>query len=165
MNECAANYESQLRGDWRETNNGNWVLIDGVLQATVYATEGSLWGGIWNGAGDGKARRLKEKCDSAEEACRAVESAIEEGESSLRWWPPDDTWAARKDGGCYRKLNGLVISVKQAKSKSWYVVNSAGALLGRSGRAAWFPTEGEARDAANASAAGVGDWGWVSRSR
>ena len=102
-------------GDWRETGNGNWVLpgLEGV-EATVYATHDSMWGAIWNGALDGKPRRLKAKLDSAEEACCAVETAIGEGERSLMWWPPDDHWQKSKKGGCYRKLNGAsVLSNKQ----------------------------------------------------
>jgi hypothetical protein len=70
--------ESQM--DWKETTNGNWVLIDtGDLIATVHSTENG-WGAIWNGAADGRGRRLKVKFQSAEEAMRIVESAIAEGE-------------------------------------------------------------------------------------
>ena len=71
--------------DWRENAKGNWVLIDGGdLTATVHST-GNGWGAIWNGAADGKARRLKMKFRSAEEAMGIVDSAIAEGERSPRW--------------------------------------------------------------------------------
>ena len=132
--------------DWRETSNGNWVLpANEGIEATVYATAHSKWGVVWNGARDGKPRRLKQRFDSAEHACRAAGAAMHEGEQSLRWWPPDDQWQKGKKGGSYRKLNGLTLSVKQATSKSWYAVNSAGRLLGQGGRASWFGTEDEAR--------------------
>jgi hypothetical protein len=152
-------------GDWRETGNGNWVLpgLEGV-EATVYTTHDSMWGAIWNGALDGKPRRLKAKLDSAEEACRAIETAIEEGEQSLRWWPPDDHWQKSKKGGCYRKLNGGTVSVKQAKSKAWYAVNAVGGLVGIGDRPSWFATETEARSAVDALASGTGEWRWVTRS-
>jgi hypothetical protein len=150
--------------DWRETGNGNWVLpaIEGI-EATVYAASESKWGVVWNGARDGQPRRLKQKFDSAEDACHAAEAAMHEGEQSLRWWPTDDQWQKAKKGGAYRKLNGLVVSVKQAKSKSWYAVNSVGGLLGQGGRASWFGTEDEARAAVNAMASGSSHWSWVPR--
>jgi hypothetical protein len=149
-------------GDWRETANGNWVLpgTEGI-EATVYATRDSEWGVVWNGARDSKARRLKKKFDSAENACRAAEAAIREGEQSLKWWPPEGQWQKGKKGGAYRKANGSVSSVKQARSGSWYAVNSAGRLLGQSGRACWFSTEGAARDAVDATASGSSQWSWV----
>jgi hypothetical protein len=146
---------------WRETSNGNWVLpgTDGI-EATAYATSDAKWGVIWNGAPDGRPRRLKQKCDSAEEACDAAEFAMHEGEQSRRWWPPDDQWQKTKSGGAYRKLNGRVVSVKQAKSGSWYAVNWAGGLLGQGGCASWFRTEEEARAAVTALASGSSQWSW-----
>lgn len=146
---------------WRENSNGNWVLTDmGETEATVYATRQCEWGVIWNGAADGRPRHLKQKCASAEDACRAAETAMDEGEQSARWWPPHDQWQMRKGGGAFRKVNGGVVSVKQAKSGSWYAVSSAGGLLGQGGRASWFRTEEEARAAVTALASGSSDWSW-----
>jgi hypothetical protein len=149
--------------DWRETGNGNWVLpgVEGI-EATVYTTPDSKWGAVWNGAHDGKLRRLKNKLDSAEDACRAAETAMNEGEQSHRWWPPDDQWQKSKKGGAYRKHNGLVVSVKQAKSTRWYAVNSAGGFLGQAGRTSWFATQEDARAAVDAFASGSSRWSWVS---
>ena len=151
-----------MDGDWHETESGNVALIeDGELEATVYRA-GPSWGAVWNGAADGRPRRMKQKCDDPETAMSSVETAIAEGKDSMRWWPPDDEWQKTKKGGFYRKLNGLTVSVKQAKSGSWYAVNSAGEFLGNGGRTTWFSTDNEARAAVNAIAAGCGDWTWVS---
>jgi hypothetical protein len=149
--------------DWRENSNGNWLLIeDGKLEATVYAA-GSEWGSVWN-ASDGRARRLKAKHQTAEEAMTATEAAIAAGPSSIFWWPPDDQWQTTKKGdGFYRKHSGQLISVKQAKTGSWFATNGT-ASLGRYGRTTWFPTAAEARAAVDALARGEGEWHWVSRS-
>jgi hypothetical protein len=148
---------------WVENSNGNWLLLDdGYLEATVYKA-GSEWGSVWNGAPDGRARKLKAKYPTADEAMAAAETAIAEGPNSIKWWPPDDQWQPTKKGGHYRKHNGQVISVKQAKTGSWFATNGS-ALLGRYGRTAWFPTAQETRAAVDAFARREGDWHWASRS-
>ncbi len=149
--------------EWKETGNGNWVLLgDDGVEATVYqATD--RWGAIWNGAPDGKPRHLKAKYPSAEEAIAATEAAIAEGSSSMKWWPPEDQWLPAKKGGYYRKHNGVVISVKQARTGSWFVTNGT-ASLGRYGRTTWFATDAEARNAFDAFAGGSGEWQWIRRS-
>jgi hypothetical protein len=120
-------------------------------------------GGVWNGAPDGKSRRLAGKLPSSDEAIAAAEAAIAEGERSLRWWPPECDWRQTKKGdGFYRKHNGMTISVKQAQSGSWYA-KTAGALLGQGGRPTWFATPAEARNAADSFANGTGGWTWVGR--
>jgi hypothetical protein len=144
------------------------LVEDGVV-ATVYSRSGTLqiedeWGAIWNGAADGKPRRLKGKYPSADEAISAVETAITEGERSPRWWPPECEWRETKKGGYYRKHNGATISVKQAKSGSWYAINMHGALLGQFGRSTWFGTPAEARDAVDAVTRGSSAWTWIARS-
>ena len=146
---------------WTENSNGNWVLIeDGELEATAYQTDLG-WGGVWNGAPDGKVRRLKGKHTSPDEAISTVEQAITEGAKSMKWWPPDDEWQQTKIGGYYGKHNGQLISVKKAKTGSWFATNG-GASLGRYGRTTWFPTAVEARAAVDAFANGAGEWHWVS---
>lgn len=46
---------------WIENSNGNWVWVDpDGAWATVYATNNG-WGGVWNGAADGRPRQLKGK--------------------------------------------------------------------------------------------------------
>jgi hypothetical protein len=146
--------------DWKETENSNWVLLDDGVVATVYKT-GDEWGAVWNGAPDGKPRRLKAKLPSSDETISAAEAAIAESERSLRWWPPECDWRQNKKGnGFYRKHNGMTISVKQAKSGSWYTMRD-GALLGQGGRPTWFATAAEARNAADCFANGIGAWTWV----
>jgi hypothetical protein len=81
----------------------------------------------------------------------------------MKWWPPDDQWMPTKTGGYYRRLNGDVISVKKAKSGSWFVTNGS-AFLGRYGRTSWFATDAEARNAFDAFADGGGDSQWIRRS-
>jgi hypothetical protein len=149
---------------WIENPNGNWVWIRcGELVATVYATDDNEWCAIWNGAADSSSRRLKGKFDCAEDAQEEVEVADGEGEESPKWHPPDDQWIERKGGGYYRKVNGLVVSVKQAKSKSWYAVRMGGGLLGRSGRTSWFSTAEKACRAVDELNAAGGDWRWMAR--
>jgi hypothetical protein len=147
---------------WVENSNGNWVLIEsGELEATVYKTDFE-WRTVWNGAQDGKARRLKAKYETAEKAMVAAETAIAEGPNSICWWPPDDRWQTTKKGdGYYRKHNGQVVSVKRTRTGSWFATNGS-ASLGRYGRTAWFPTAEEARTAVDAFARREGDWHWVS---
>jgi hypothetical protein len=146
--------------EWIKTDNGNWVLPgDDGVEATVYRA-GSEWGAVWNGAPDGKTRRLKAKLPTAAEEIAATEAGIAEGADSVRWWPPDDQWLPTKKEGFYRKHNGMVISVKQAKSGSWFAANGS-ASLGRYGRTTWFSTDSEARSAADALVRGSGEWQWV----
>jgi hypothetical protein len=64
-----------MEHDWIENSNGNWVLIDDGVEATVYEA-GDEWRAVWNGASDGKPRRLKAKYSSDTEAMAATETAI-----------------------------------------------------------------------------------------
>jgi hypothetical protein len=148
--------------DWKEIENGNWVLLDDGVAATVYKA-GDDWGAVWNGAPDRKPRRLVAKLPSSEETISAVEAAIGEGEHSWKWWPPECDWRQNKKGdGFYRKHNGVPISVKQAKSGSWYAV-MAGALLGQGGHPRWFATAAEACNAADELTRGGSSWAWIRR--
>lgn len=145
-------------------SNGNhvWVLGGGV-RATIYQTRDGRWGGIWNGAADGKARRLKGTFDDAEDAVLAIELADQQGEHSARWHTPDDQWKKRKAGGYYKKVKGTIVSVKQAKSGSWYAATMNGAFLGQDGDPTWFNTAEEAVRAVEARLAGSVDYAWISR--
>ena len=147
---------------WIENGNGNWVWVgpDGV-SATVYATHNG-WGGVWNGPADGRPRRLNAKGEDAEEGMSLIEEAVSQGDASLMWSPPDEEWKERKKGGYYRKVNGAVVSVKQARSGSWYAVHD-GDLLGQSGSPMWFITAKEACTAVDDLDAGSGLWHWIAR--
>jgi hypothetical protein len=147
---------------WRENGNGNWILVgDDGVEATAYSTDNG-WGAVWNGAEDGKPRRLKAKYPSSDETIAAVEAAILEGKGSMRWWPPEDQWQLTKKGSYHRKHKGLMISVKKARTGSWFVTNGS-ASLGQYGRTTWFITDAAARAAVDAFASGTGDWHWVRR--
>src|SRR5437762_7957641 len=113
---------------WIENTNGNWVGIDGGgVRATVYTNKDGTWSAVWNGA-PGETRRLNGKFSRAEEAQEALELADREGPGSQKWRPRDDEWIERKKGdGFYRKVNGVIVSVKLAKSNSWYATKE-GAL-------------------------------------
>jgi|SRR5215211_3005668 len=150
-----------MDSDWVQTGSGNWVLVrDEAVEATVYSTD-SGWGAVWNGAADGKPRRLKGKFAFEDRAISAVETAIAEGRDSAMWWPPEADWQPSKKGGCHRKHNGLTIAVKQATSGSWYAANVNGSLLGQGGRPTWFPTQAEARNAVDAFTRGTNVWTWI----
>lgn len=147
---------------WIVNENGNhiWVASNGP-RATVYPTPDHTWAAVWNGALDGRPRRLKEKFAYPEDAEDAVEVADNEGQESDKWWPPDAEWIANKNGGYRRKVNGVVVSVKQAKSGSWYATRMGGMMLGQNGQTTWFRTAGEACGAVNAYEARQGSWRWI----
>jgi hypothetical protein len=93
-----------------------------------------------------------------------VKDAIAEGEDDPRWEALECGWKkTKKGGGYYRKQEGMTISVKQAKSGSWYAVNMVGALLGQAGRTTWFPTAEQAREAVDALLGGNYNWCWIGR--
>lgn len=149
--------------EWKETANGNWVLIEDGVTATVYSTENG-WGAVWNGASDGKPRRLKMKFQSAEKAMRIAESAIADGKHSPSWEALECGWKKTKKGdGYYRKLRAATISVKRAKSGSWYAVNMHAALLGQAGKTTWFSTAEQAREAVDALLGGDCNWCWMTQ--
>jgi hypothetical protein len=136
---------------WIETDNGNWVLIESdELVATVFTYSDGDWGAVWNGPSG--PRYLKARCDSVEEAQSLLEQAIKKGGKSPLWRPDDNQWTESKKGGYYRKVDGATVSVKQAKSGSWYAVGMGG-MLGQGGHPIWFKTVEEAREAVNRFAA------------
>jgi hypothetical protein len=146
---------------WTVNSNGNWVGVDGGgVRATVYSNRDGTWSAIWNDA-PGETRRLNGKFDRADEAQEALEIAEREGPHSQRWRPRDDSWVERKKGGgYYREVKGMIVSVKLAKSNSWYAAKQ-GALLGENGSPAWHPTAKDACRAVDEFAAGTGRWQWI----
>lgn len=145
---------------WFENSNGNHVWwIDGAARATVYSTDNDMWAAIWNGASDGRARRLKQRFDDADDAMAAVEEADAEGEDSPLWLPPASAgWIKNKKGeGFHRRVDGTVFSVKQAKSGSWFAASVDG-LIGQNGTAKWFRKVEDARRAVDEFADGDGGW-------
>jgi hypothetical protein len=148
---------------WVKNIKGNRVALrHGVPIATVYQTDDEDWSAIWNDTADGP-RRLKGKHGSAEEVQEIVEQTERDGIDPEQWYPPDSEWQPRKGGGCYRKLFGSIVSVKQAKSRAWYAAMSGG-LLGQGGQPTWFATEDEAVKAVDQLEYGRScDWEWIRR--
>jgi hypothetical protein len=145
---------------WIQNNNGNWVGIDGGgVRATVYVNSDGTWSAVWNGE-YGDARRLNGKFDRADEAQEALEIADREGPGSQKWRPKDHEWIPRNKGGFHRKVNGMIVSVKPAKSNSWYAAKQ-GAILGENGSPTWYPTAEDAQRAVNELAAGTKRWQWI----
>lgn len=150
--------------DWVQNSNGNWLWFhdDNGHVATAYACSHGTWRGIWNGAADGKPRRLKAMGESPEEVQSLLEKAALEGDTSNLWWPPDDQWSETKKGSYQRRVNGATVTVKKTKTGSWYAVQVDG-LLGRAGHPLWFSTADEARKAVNLFALGSGNMDWITR--
>lgn len=154
---------SNTEDGWVENNNGNWVWIyGGEVIATVFTYSDESWGAVWSGSGDGEPRFLKARCNSAEEAQSLLEDAIEEGDGSSLWWPANNQWTESKKGSYYRKVDGATISVKQAKSGSWYAAGIDG-VLGQGGRPMWFKTAEEACKAVDLFAVGSGGMQLIAR--
>jgi len=73
--------------------------------------------GSWRGISD--ERITDESFDSSEEAM----SAIDQGDVSFVPFRPRDTgWKAAKRGGFYRQVHGIIYTIKQATSGSWFVM-------------------------------------------
>ena len=145
-----------------ENANGNYVALDlnGVI-ATVYETDDGYWSAVLNDATSGP-RRLKGKRGSAEDVQRIVEHTELHGMDVDQWYPPDCEWQPRKEGGCYRKLSSSIVSVKQAKSGSWFAA-MRGAQLGHGGHPTWFATEHEAVKAVEQLEHGGNGLKWIRR--
>jgi hypothetical protein len=147
-------YTEWRKDEWVQNDNGNWLWIDDdQLIATLFTYSDGSWGAVWNNSEDGEPRFLKARCDSAEEAKSLFYDAIEEGDQSPLWWPAGNQWTESKKGSYYRKVDGATISVRQAKSGSWYAVGMEG-LLSQGGRPLWFKTADEARKAVDRFALG-----------
>jgi hypothetical protein len=141
------------------------VLIDDDdVEATVFFKDGE-WGGVWNGASDRQPRVLKAKYEDADRVIELMDQAIVEGAESSLWWEPALTWRKTKDRkGWYCKVaGGAVASVKQAKTGSWYASRMGEAMLGRHGRAEWFASAEEAKQAVAQTTIDGSQWEWVSR--
>jgi hypothetical protein len=145
---------------WFENSKGNWVWwIDGGARATVYNASNDMWAAVWNGAADGRSRRLKRRFEDAGDAIEAVEEADQEGDDSPLWFQPDGGWWTKnkKGEGFHCKVDGTTFSVKQAKSGSWYAVTVDG-MLGQNGAIRWHRTVEEARQAVDEFLVGKGGW-------
>jgi hypothetical protein len=148
---------------WGENAKGNYVALgDGGVIGTVYRTQDGRWSAVWNGGAGGQPQRLKGEHWSAEEVQEIIEQTEREGMDPDEWYPPDAEWQQATKGGYYRRLLGSVVSVKQAKSGSWYATMN-GALIGQRGQPMWFADEHEAMRAVDQSEHRRGGWEWISR--
>ena len=147
---------------WVKNANGNYVALghNGVI-ATVYETDDGCWSAVLNDV-TGGPRRLKGKRGSAEDVQAIVEQTELHGLDADQWYPPDGEWQSRKEGGFYRKLSSTIVSVKQAKSGSWFAA-MRGALLGHGGQPTWFATEHEAMKAVDQLEHGDNGLKWIRR--
>jgi hypothetical protein len=148
---------------WIENAKGNHVALgDGRVIGTVYQTKEGRWGGVWSGEADGQPQRLKGEYWSAEEVQEIIQQTDRDGMDPDQWYPPDGEWQQAKNGGYYRRLLGSIVSVKQARSGSWYATMN-GALIGQGGLPTWFADERAARAAVNQSENRGGGWEWIKR--
>jgi hypothetical protein len=128
---------------WTENENGNFVhVIDTDEVMTVFKKTGS---GEWSGVYDGKF--LKGSYDSPEEAQKALERFVFNGEAKLAKAFPTG-WQASKKGGYYKRSANGIVTVKQATSGKWYICSDKGLVS----KNKWFDTAEEAKQKANAFA-------------
>lgn len=101
--------------DWTENNNGNFVAEDDDCEKiTVFLDKNGRWRGI----------RDEHITDCGYATAEAAMSAIDKKEVDfVKIRPRADTtdWKPAKKGGIYRLQHRHIITVKQAKSGSWYV--------------------------------------------
>jgi hypothetical protein len=146
---------------WICNAKGNFVALGGgAVIGTVYQKDDGSWGGVWSGGAGEVPQRLRGEYWSAEEVQEIIEQTERDGMDHDQWYPPDGEWQEAKKGGFYRRLRGSIVSVKQAKSGSWYA-SSDGALLGKNGAPYWFLDEQEAMTAVDRSENRCDGWEWI----
>ena len=121
--------------DWLENDNGNYVyVIDSDDVMTVYERNG-LWFGVYDN------HFTAEGFKNSEQAMTVMEKAVLEDSLDLlvERNPRPTGWLKTKTGGFQRYRNGCTMTVKQAKSGSWYLVINQNMLKDN-----WFKTVEEA---------------------
>jgi len=119
--------------DWTENNNGNYVAEDEDYEKiTVFIDKTGQWRGI-------REERITEfGYPTAEEAMSAIEkNQVDFVRIRVRADTTD--WRPAKKGGFYRLRHDQIITVKQAKSGSWYI-----SIQGKLVENRWFQTSEEA---------------------
>ena len=121
--------------DWRENSNGNFVyVIDTDDVMTVFERAG-LWFGVYDN------RFIEDGQSTPEKAMAFMEIAVlnEQLHLLVKRTPIPTGWRSTKNGGfhCYR--NGGTMTVKQAKSGAWYLLENQTMVQGK-----WFKTAEEA---------------------
>jgi hypothetical protein len=126
-----------MRGEWTTNSKDNKVLLDyDSVIATVFHKEDDTWGAVING------QLLVGSADSAEDMMEHVQEVLLQPDKA-RYVPPKGAWLRSKAGGYYKRTVGGTVSVKQAKSGSWYATSQAG-MLPSPEKPRWFATAAEA---------------------
>jgi hypothetical protein len=128
---------------WDENRNGNYVTEnDEGKTITVFRCKDDLYRGICD----------EEITDDGyltpEEAMEAIDSdtAVFTKMRARSTW-----WKANKNGGYSRKNDGVLLSVKQSRSGSWYCTIGTRLQEGQ-----WFETHEEARCYVDSLCGGIG---------
>ena len=127
---------------WNETANGNFVYViekDNLM--TVFKRKSDDgWGGVYDGS------YLKGEFDTPEEAQKAMEEFVFEGNNSLVSKSTQlGMWQKTKQGTYYMATKDGTISVKKASSGKWFIVSSILGLIENQ----WFDTAMEAKEKAD----------------
>lgn len=122
--------------EWRENKNGNYIyVLDSGEVMTVYLRDG-LWFGVYDEC-------LSEEgfCDP-ERAMALMERAVLRGQRDLlvRRKPVLPWWQETKSGGYQCVRRDCILTVKQAKSGSWYLIVDQTVLDDR-----WFDSAEQAK--------------------
>ncbi|MFZ1539465.1 MAG: hypothetical protein WAT23_19050 [Chromatiaceae bacterium] len=122
--------------NWHELDNGNLITSDGGKETLIFAKKGGGWGIVADGV------FAKGSFDTSHKAVRAYETGV------VTWNHPQG-WAMNKSGtGWWRNSTKVgILSVKQAKSGSWYWHNMGSQPRG------WFDDCKSAQAAADEFAA------------
>ena len=121
--------------DWRENSNGNYVyVLDTDHVMTVFERAG-LWFGVYDN------RFTEDGMSTPEKAMAFMEQAVlnEKLHLLVKRTPIPTGWRSTKTGGFHCHRNGGTMTVKQAKSGSWYLLENQTIVQGK-----WFKTAEEA---------------------
>lgn len=122
--------------EWRENPNGNYVyVLDSDEVMTVYDRNGE-WFGVYDDC------FTEEGFSDPEKAMALMERAVLDEETGLlvRRRPIATGWRQTKSGNYHRVRSDCTLTVKRAKSGSWYLVIDQTLLEGR-----WFGSAKEAK--------------------
>src|SRR5581483_7608862 len=159
--------------NWSTDERGNLIAVrEGEPVGRVFCRfydEGTpkQWGAVWFGASDNCTRSLKKPGRRSAEELKEVLEAAEAGFFNPDQWRRDDDWQ-RDQAGYYQvdqstEGREIRVSIKKARSGSWYVTHSWGGLLGQGNRPTWFRHEREAMKAFDDLVRRRGSWRWVHR--
>ena len=121
--------------DWRGNSNGNFVyVIDTDDVMTVFERAG-LWFGVYDN------RFIEDGLSTSEKAMAFMEMAVlnEQLHLLVKRTPITTGWRSTKTGGFHCHRNGGTITVKQATSGAWYLLENQTMVQSK-----WFKTAEEA---------------------